>query len=96
MRYLTLTPRTLQQLTAPVEPWMSCDECFDEEDAVIEDLVVHGRALNATFRAHLRSCAACHEEARTLVELAAQDAGADPRALLDRVEIEVTGYPLAR
>jgi len=59
-------------------------------------LVVHGQALNATFRAHLRSCASCHEEARTLVELAAQNAGADPIALLDRLEIEVAGYPPAR
>lgn len=92
MRNLTLTPRTLEQLTTPVEPWMSCDECFDQVDAAVEDLVVRGSAIGVTFGAHLRSCPSCHEEACTLLELAAQDAGLEPRPLLDRLEADVTGH----
>jgi hypothetical protein len=76
----------LAQALRPFEPWLSCDECFDRSDAVLEDLLDRNVPLPADFRAHLSGCPACRDEMESLAELAAADRGIDPaegRARLD-------------
>jgi thiol-disulfide isomerase/thioredoxin len=76
----------LAQAFRPFEPWLSCDECFDRSDAVLEDLLDRNVPLPADFRAHLSGCPACRDEMESLAELAAADRGIDPaegRARLD-------------
>ncbi|HEU4808848.1 MAG TPA: hypothetical protein VFT01_11350 [Homoserinimonas sp.] len=80
------TDAVLAQAFGPFEPWMSCDECFDRSDAVLEDLLDRNVPLPADFCAHLAGCAACRDEMESLAELAAADRGFDPmegRARLD-------------
>lgn len=76
----------LEQVSDRFEPWMSCDECFDRSDDVLEDFLDLRKPLPATFGAHLAGCAACRDEFETLVELVATDWGLDAgvaRAQLD-------------
>lgn len=71
-------PLTIAQalgLTAASEPYLSCDECFDRIDASIEAMVHDGRRLDGPMRIHLANCAACREEAETLVALVADHEG---------------------
>lgn len=80
------TDAVLAQVFGPFDPWMSCDECFDRSDTVLEDLLDRDVPLPADFRAHLSGCAACRDEMESLAELAAADRGVDPadgRARLD-------------
>ena len=69
-----LTPEAIERLTANTEPWLSCDECFDRLDAVIEDVVLSNLPMPEAFRVHLMACPACDEEARSLAELIADGA----------------------
>jgi hypothetical protein len=85
---------TLEHFTPEIEPWLSCDACFDHIDAVLDDLLIRDVPLDAGFRAHLRRCAACHQEALTLLELAASDHGTDPALALARLEAELGGAGL--
>ena len=73
-----LSSKAAAQLTLAAEPYLSCDDCFEQVDARVEALL-KGAAepLTPEFRAHLRGCAACHDEAWSLAELAAQDLGLD-------------------
>ncbi|MDF2573389.1 MAG: hypothetical protein K0S05_301 [Agromyces sp.] len=70
-----LTPEAIERLTANTEPWLSCDECFDRLDAVIEDVVLSNLPMPEAFRVHLMACPACDEEARSLAGLIADGAG---------------------
>lgn len=67
-----LTPEAIERLTVETEPWLSCDDCFEHLDAVIDDLVRSGIPLPEPFRVHLTACAACDEEARSLAALVAE------------------------
>ena len=80
-----ITPETLERLTLAAEPWLSCDECFEQVDRYVERLLAGGPDTFPGMHAHLRACAACAEEARSLVLLAAADAGQDPEAALQRL-----------
>jgi hypothetical protein len=75
------TPLTAAQaasLTAVSEPWLSCDDCFDQMDGWVEALLHDGRGLDAPTRVHLAGCPACHEEAESLIGLAAAGHGMSP------------------
>jgi hypothetical protein len=80
-----LTAQTLRRLTVDPEPWLSCDDCFRLVDEYV-DLIISGQAADQAtelpqfepLRVHLAGCAACSEEAATLLQLAADDAGVDP------------------
>jgi hypothetical protein len=52
------------------------------------DALLSGAAelLTSEFRAHLIGCAACRDEARSLIDLAAQDLGVDRETALSRFE----------
>ncbi|HEY9499176.1 MAG TPA: hypothetical protein VIQ78_09160 [Terrimesophilobacter sp.] len=71
------------------EPWLSCDECFDRSDTLLEDLLDRNLPLPAEFRAHMAGCAACRDEMESLAELAADDRGLDPAEGRRRVDAQI-------
>jgi hypothetical protein len=85
-RTLRLTPDTIHRMTLTTEPWLSCDDCFDRLDEVVERVLVQAGAMEAAFRVHLMGCSVCREEAASLATLVAPDHDLDPgraAALLD-------------
>jgi len=73
-----LTPEVVRRLTADPHPWLSCDDCFRLVDQFVELLLDEGPLAAQrmpAMRAHLSGCAACREEAQTLLALAAADRG---------------------
>lgn len=81
-RHLDLTPEAIRRLTTNTEPWMSCDDCFEEIDGYIESLLAGPSDISPRLRAHLIGCVACFEEAWSLLLLAADEKGADLRQAL--------------
>lgn len=83
-----LTALAAEQLILDPEPYLSCNDCFEQVDARVEALL-SGAAepLTREFRAHVIGCAACLDEAWSLVELAVQDAGLDPAVVRARFEL---------
>ena len=79
----------LAQASGAFEPWLSCDECFDRSDAVLDDLLDHNVPLPADFCAHLAGCPACRDEMESLAELAAHDRGLDPVEGLARLDAQL-------
>ena len=80
-----LTPAALERLVVPTEPWLSCEDCFDAMDGYVEALLADASTAAPAMDVHLAACPACAEEAETLLELAASDAGLDPTAALARL-----------
>ncbi|WP_173924106.1 hypothetical protein [Agromyces sp. Marseille-P2726] len=64
-----LTPEAIDRLTANTEPWLSCDDCFEQLDVIIDGLTRSNLPLPDAFRVHLMTCPACDEEARSLAAL---------------------------
>ena len=63
----------IARLLGPVEPEVSCEECFALLDRYV-DLEVAGEDADARLpgmRAHLQGCPACHEDHESLLELVA-------------------------
>jgi hypothetical protein len=83
------TGAVLAQAFGPFEPWLSCDECFDRSDAVLDDLLDRNVPLPADFCAHLAGCAACRDEVESLTELAAADRGFDPVQARARLDVQI-------
>ena len=77
-----LSTQAAQRLVLYTEPYLSCDDCFALVDAYVEALLADPTHDRPAMRVHLAGCGACAEEARTLVELAAADAGTDPTPVL--------------
>lgn len=77
-----LTTAAVQGLLTDTNPWLSCDDCFRLVDQYVELLLADPDAQLPAMQAHLAGCAACAEEAASLLELAAADAGIDPAAAL--------------
>jgi hypothetical protein len=77
----SLPPAALRRLTTDPGPWLSCDDCFRLVDRYVDGLLAEGKPPAddemAAMPAHLSGCSACSEEARTLLLLAAEDAGTD-------------------
>ena len=71
------------------EPWLSCDECFDSSDALLEDLLDRNLPLPANFRAHMAGCSACRDEMESLAELAAADRGLDHADVRERLDAQI-------
>jgi hypothetical protein len=84
-----LTPDALRLLTTDPGPWLSCDDCFRLVDRYVDVLLsdspgpVHAEL--AAMPAHLSGCAACAEEATTVLLLAAGEEGIDPADALHRL-----------
>jgi len=86
-----LSPDAIDRLTADTEPWLSCDDCFEHVDVVIDALVVSSASLSEKFRVHLLSCPACHDEARSLAAIVAAEHGLSPAAAVARLDSAVAG-----
>jgi len=72
------------------DPYLSCDDCFDQVDAAVEALVSHGQVLSAAFRAHLAGCPACYDEALALAGLIAPELGESEADAVQRLQQHVT------
>jgi hypothetical protein len=70
-RLTTLTREQVTALTLAADPYLSCEQCFDLVDAYVESRLA-GRAdpVHPGLGEHLAGCAACAEEAESLLELA--------------------------
>ncbi len=85
-----LSPQVARRLTLDTEPYLSCDDCFDLVDRYVEALLSDpGHDLPA-MRIHLAGCAACAEEARSLLGFVAEQDGLDPAPALRRLEDDPT------
>jgi hypothetical protein len=81
-----LTPESARRLTLDTEPWLSCDDCFEQIDIYIELLLAgtQDQPMPA-MRTHLAGCAACDEEARSLLLLVAAERNIDAEPILPRL-----------
>ena len=73
-----LTAQATQRLTLDTEPYLSCDDCFDQVDGYVEALLADPDHDLPAMRIHLAGCAACAEEARSLAGFVAEQDGLDP------------------
>jgi hypothetical protein len=78
-----LGPDALARLTLDTTPWLSCDDCFEHVDEYVDRMLAGAAGMHA-LTVHLRGCPACAEEAATLLALAAEDAGMDASAAVER------------
>ena len=81
-----LTPRAAAMLAADPGPYLSCEACFELLDRYVERVLdgtspIASDLELAAMPAHLASCAACREEAATMLLLVAEDRGVDGPAL---------------
>lgn len=72
----------VRRLTLDPGPWLSCDACFQLVDSYVEQTLSGSTPPMPGMRAHLAGCAACSEEAVSLLLLVAQDRGLDPAPAL--------------
>ncbi len=86
-----LTPEAIDRLTADTEPWLSCDDCFELVDVVIDALVVSSAPISEEFRVHLLRCGVCREEASSLAEIVAADHGLSPVEAVGRIDSALLG-----
>jgi hypothetical protein len=84
-----LTPDAVRRLIAVTDPWLSCDDCFDILDTVVEGVVARGVRMDPRFAVHLNACSVCCEEAGSLVSLIAPEHGLDPREAQRVLELAV-------
>ena len=84
--HIPLSPQAARRLTLDTEPYLSCDDCFNLVDRYVEALLSDPDHDMRAMRTHLSGCAACAEEARSLVELVAEQDGLDPAAARRRLE----------
>jgi anti-sigma factor RsiW len=90
--YEPLTAAQAESLVATSEPWLSCDECFDQIDTYVDALIRDGRRLDEPLRVHLARCPACLEEGESLISLAAAEHGISPEQMLDAFRTDL-GLP---
>ena len=85
----TTPPLSLQaarSLTLDTEPYLSCDDCFDQVDGYVEALLSDPDHDLPAMRTHLAGCAACAEEARSLISFVAEQDGRNAAPALQRLE----------
>jgi hypothetical protein len=88
---LPLTPEAIRRLTVATDPWLSCDDCFDEVDSAVEGVLTHAAPLTDPFRVHLQGCSVCYEEAHALAMLVAPDYALAPEDAAQLLESAVHG-----
>lgn len=74
---MTLQPTPPQSLSASAvaallldtTPYLSCDECFDRMDTHVEAVIADPGHRDPAMERHLEGCAACDEEATSLIAL---------------------------
>jgi hypothetical protein len=70
-----LSAEAISSLLADTSPYLSCHDCFARIDQYVEQTLADPQHEDPAMQAHLAGCGACAEEAETLRELLAQDAG---------------------
>jgi hypothetical protein len=81
-----LTGEAARLLTLATEPWLSCEDCFRLLDSHIEALLAgHAGGHHRAMAVHLAGCAACAEEAQSLLLFVAGRDGVDPAPALRRL-----------
>jgi len=88
--HMSLTDQQARRLILDTEPYLSCDDCFDLVDGYVEALLSGAESDLPAMRTHLAGCAACAEEARSLVVFVAEQDGRDPAPTLLRLEADPT------
>lgn len=87
-----LRPAAAARLLVDPGPYLSCDDCFEQvdqrTDALLSDLP---QPFTPAFRTHLNGCAACRDEAWSLLELAGQDLGVSLETLTLRFDRALRG-----
>jgi hypothetical protein len=66
-----LTPGAVESLVLDTTPWLSWDECFDCMDTYAETLLRDPDHRDAGIDRHIQGCAACRDEAESLLQLLA-------------------------
>jgi hypothetical protein len=84
--HLSICATTALRLTLDTEPFLSCDDCFDLVDRYVEALLADPDHDMLPMRTHLAGCAACAEEARSLIAFVAEQDGLDPTPALERIQ----------
>ncbi|GAB3878502.1 hypothetical protein [Terrabacter terrigena] len=64
-----LSARAVDALLVDTTPWLSCDECFERMDLHVEALLADPHHRDDAMDHHLQGCAACADEARSLLDL---------------------------
>ncbi len=69
--HLKITHEQARRLTLDSGQWLSCDDCFELVDQYVQAVVDESGVTPVTqdVYGHLQSCAACNEEAQTLISL---------------------------
>ncbi|MBB5632570.1 hypothetical protein BKA04_000793 [Cryobacterium mesophilum] len=86
-----LSDAAITELVLDTDPYLSCDDCFDQADEMIEAFLAETSTLSEAFRVHLRGCQACCEEALSLAEIVAPEYGMNPDAVSAQLQQLVRG-----
>jgi hypothetical protein len=74
----SFSAQAIERLTMSSDPWLSCDDCFEQIDALVEECLTGRGPVSLPLQVHLRACTVCREEAHSLVTLVAPEHGLDP------------------
>lgn len=88
-----LNAQAIERLTVNSDPYLSCDDCFDHIDVVVDSLLDSGAPLPEDFRVHLLACAVCREEAESLAQVVAPDHDLPPEAALNQLDNAIAEPP---
>lgn len=64
-----LSSTALDDLLRDTSPYLSCDDCFEQLDTYVEQILANPHHQDLPMEVHLKACGACAEEAATLTEL---------------------------
>jgi hypothetical protein len=81
-----ISPQVARGLILDTEPYLSCDDCFNLVDTYVEALLTDPSHDQPAMRTHLAGCAACAEEARSLIMFVAEQDDLDPAPALRRIQ----------
>ncbi|MEO6585975.1 MAG: hypothetical protein ABIN90_06685 [Knoellia sp.] len=59
----------VEALLVDTTPYLSCDECFERLDTHAEAVIADPDHRDVAMEHHLRGCAACDDEAQSLIAL---------------------------
>lgn len=64
-----LSTHVLDSLLVDSDPYLSCDECFEQIDTYVEAMLANPDHRDTPMEVHLKACGVCAEEAEALTEL---------------------------
>ncbi|MFJ9388576.1 hypothetical protein ACIRON_07145 [Nocardioides sp. NPDC101246] len=64
-----LSAAALDGLLLDTDPYLSCDDCFDQIDTYVEQVLANPAHVDVPMQVHLKACGACAEEADALMDL---------------------------